>query len=293
MSESTKPITGAMVKELRDRTSAGMMECKKYLQKAEGDIELAIELMRKEGALKAAKKEGRITKEGLIVIMREAEKSVMLEINCETDFVVRGEDFQQFAQNIAQAALAHATTTVEALLAVEIQGRTVEAWREDLVAKIGENINVRRVHFMPAIGTLHHYQHGNKIGVLLDMSGADQELLKDIAMHIAANAPVVIQRDQVPEALVEKEREIYLSQAKESGKPAEIIEKIVNGQIYKFMDSMSLVEQPFVKNPELKVKELLAKANATVNQFCRYAVGEGIEKQVTDFATEVAKVRGT
>lgn len=293
MSDTSKPISAALVKELRERTSAGMMECKKYLQKVAGNIEQAIDLMRKEGTLKAAKKEGRTTAEGIIVIVSEESVAAMVEINCETDFVSRGEDFQNFANAVAGAALANRAETVEALLAADIDGKTVEQTRADLIAKIGENINVRRVKLVVATGTVSHYVHSDKIGVVVDISGGDSELAKDIAMHIAASAPVVVNATDVPEDLINKEREIYTAQANESGKPAEIIEKMVLGRINKYLDEVSLMGQPFVKNPELKISQLLSNANAKVNQFYRYCVGEGVEKQASNFVEEVmAQARG-
>lgn len=292
MSES-KPISAALVKELRERTSAGMMECKKYLQKAEGDIELAIEIMRKEGTLKAAKKEGRTTAEGAIVIVSDANVAAMVEVNCETDFVTRGDDFQNFANSVAAVALANRTETVDALLAADVDGKTVETVRAELIAKIGENINVRRVQLLQATGSVSHYVHSSKIGVIVDMSGGDSELANDIAMHIAACSPVVVDPQEVSAELVEKEREIYAAQAKESGKPADIIEKMVSGRINKFLDEVSLLGQPFVKNPDMKIGQLLANANAKVNQFYRFTVGEGIEKQESNFVEEVmAQARG-
>jgi len=293
MSDQTKAISAAMVKELRERTSAGMMECKKYLQKAEADIELAIELMRKDGTLKAAKKEGRTTAEGLVVVASHGNFGVMLEVNCETDFVARGDDFKDFAHRCAEVALENHSTAVEDLMETTVDGKTIETARAELVAKIGENINVRRLVSLKPQGMIGHYSHGAKIGVMVDISGGDSELAKDIAMHIAAQAPVVVSPDQVSEELIAKEREIYTAQAKESGKPAEIVEKMVSGRINKFLDEVSLLGQPFVKNPDIKIQQLLSNANATINQFFRFSVGEGIEKQESNFVEEVmAQARG-
>ena len=294
MSESGKTIPAALVKELRERTSAGMMECKKYLQKAEGDIELAIDLMRKEGSLKAAKKEGRTTAEGVVVIAGDGKAAVMLEVNCETDFVTRGDDFQQFTNTVVTAALANRTDTIEALSAVALDtGKTVEETRAELIAKIGENINLRRVTLIQSESRASFYVHGGKIGVVVDLSVDNDALGKDIAMHIAATSPLVVDASQVPTQLIEKEKEIYSSQAQESGKPADIIEKMVAGRIKKYLDEVCLLGQPFVKNPDVKIEQLLADANAKVNRFERFVVGEGIEKAADNFVEEVmAQARG-
>ena len=293
--EQGKTITAALVKELRERTGAGMMQCKDYLKKSNADIDLAIDMMRKEGSLKAAKKGGRITAEGLvaIVVSDDNNSAAMVEVNSETDFVARGEDFQQFAHTVAQAALTNQCNNLPALLAANLQGHTVEDARMELIAKLGENINVRRVAYMQATGQLYAYVHGAKIGVLVDVTASDNHLGSDIAMHIAASSPIVIAADNVPDEIIAKEKEIYSAQAQESGKPADIIEKMVVGRISKFLDEVSLHGQAFVKNPDMKVKQLLEEKKATVNHFTRFEVGEGIEKREDDFVAEVmAQARG-
>ncbi len=293
--EQGKPITAALVKELRERTGAGMMQCKQYLQKSNADIDLAIDMMRKEGSLKAAKKDGRITAEGLVTIAvsDDSHSAVMVEVNSETDFVSRGEDFQQFANSIAQVALEKQCKDVASLLAATVDERTVEDIRMELIAKLGENINVRRLVYMQAAGRLCAYIHGAKIGVLVDVSANDNNIGKDIAMHIAASNPIVIAADDVPDDIIAKEKEIYSAQAAESGKPADIIEKMVEGRIRKFLDEVSLHGQAFVKNPDMKIKQLLKEKNATINLFTRFEVGEGIEKREDNFVAEVmAQARG-
>ena len=293
MSDKSQPITAALVKDLRERTAAGMMECKKYLVKTGGDIEAAIEMMRKDGSLKAAKKAGRTTAEGIIVALSEGNVAVLVEVNCETDFVSIGEDFQQFANAVAQTALSNRCATVEALSTADMGGKTVEQKRADLVAKIGENINVRRIVLLEAQGTISSYTHSKNIGVLVDVSNGDDALGKDIAMHIAASAPLVVSSDQVPAELIEKEKEIYTAQAQESGKPAEIIEKMVVGRVKKYLDEVCLLGQPFVKNPDVNIEQLLKGASATINSFHRLSVGEGIEKEESNFVEEVmAQARG-
>ena len=293
MSDKSQPITAALVKDLRERTAAGMMECKKYLVKTGGDIEAAIEMMRKDGSLKAAKKAGRTTAEGIIVALSEGNVAVLVEVNCETDFVSIGEDFQQFANAVAQTALSNRCATVEALSTADMGGKTVEQKRADLVAKIGENINVRRIVLLEAQGTISSYTHSKNIGVLVDVSNGDDALGKDIAMHIAASAPLVVSSDQVPAELIEKEKEIYTAQAQESGKPAEIIEKMVVGRVKKYLDEVCLLGQPFVKNPDVNIEQLLKGTSATINSFHRLSVGEGIEKEESNFVEEVmAQARG-
>jgi len=277
-------ITAKMVAELRERTGSGMMECKKALVAAAGDIEKAIEEMRKAGSAKADKKANRVAAEGVIIIKQIAAKTVMVEINSETDFVARHEDFIAFGNTVVEliAKNAHAVGEVDlAPLAAEI-----DAFRKPLIIKIGENINVRRALLTtaPIVGA---YLHGSRIGVIVEMEGGNTDLAKDIAMHIAASSPIVVSPEQVPADLVAKEKEIFIAQAKDSGKPMEIIEKMVQGRINKFMDEQSLTGQIFVKEPYPKVGALLKDNNAKVTSFKRYQVGEGIEKEVVDFATEV------
>ena len=291
-------ITASLVKELRERTGAGMMECKKALTETNGDIDAAIEMMRKSGQAKAAKKAGRIAAEGLVVISMsdDGSRAAMAEVNCETDFVAKDSNFVSFADAVAARALASDVDDVEALLLQPLhQGEdtTIETARQALVAKIGENMTVRRFVRVASSGILGAYRHGTRIGVLVDMEGGNAELAKDIAMHIAASNPICVSQDDVPAEKLEKEREIFRAQAAESGKPADIVEKIVDGRVRKFFEEVTLLGQPFVKDPDTSVGKLLDKAGARVGAFHRFEVGEGIEKRQEDFAAEVmAQVRG-
>ncbi len=284
-------ITAAMVKELRERTGSGMMECKKALQEANGDIDMAIENMRKSGLAKADKKAGRVAAEGRIAIKISADgkTAVILEVNCETDFVSGGDDFTSFVNEVAEVALENRPETVEALLALPIDAeQSVEDKRKAMVSKIGENIQVRRFEVMAAgAGTFGSYLHGTRIGVLLAVENGKDELIKDIAMHIAASRPTCVTEDQVPAELREKEREILIAQAQDSGKPQDIIEKMVDGRIRKYLAEITLVGQPFVKDPDKTVGALLKDEGANVTGFVRYEVGEGIEKKKENFADEV------
>ena len=284
-------ITATMVKELRERTGAGMMDCKKALQEADGDIEAAIENMRKAGMAKAAKKAGRIAAEGVIIVKTgSSNTAVMVEVNSETDFVAKDENFLGFADSVAQAVLESNPADLEALSGTAISGgnETVEEARQALVSKIGENINVRRFTVFQASGDrLGSYVHGGRIGVLVDVSGGDPELPKDVAMHIAASRPVCVSEADVPAELLEKEKSIFISQAEESGKPADIIEKMVTGRMKKFIKEITLLGQPFIKDPDQGMDKLLAESEARVNGFICYEVGEGIEKKVENFAEEV------
>ncbi|AHF00339.1 translation elongation factor Ts [Thioalkalivibrio paradoxus] len=286
-------ISAALVKELRERTGAGMMECKKALTETQGDIEGAIELMRKSGQAKADKKAGRIAAEGRIEIAVQGSDAVIIEVNSETDFVAKDDSFRAFAAACAEAALASGASDVASLMAVDVDGQSLEERRAALIAKIGENIQVRRFERVQSPGPLGAYLHGNRIGVLVSLSGGDEDLAKDVAMHIAASRPVCVDSDQVPAETVEKERDIFRAQALDSGKPAEIVEKMVEGRIRKFLSEITLVGQPFVKNPDQTVGQLLQDRGATAAGFVRYEVGEGIEKKVENFAEEVmAQARG-
>ncbi|MBK1640985.1 elongation factor Ts [Chromatium okenii] len=293
-------ITAAMVKELRERTGVGMMECKTALVEANGDIEAAIEAMRKSGQARAAKKSGRIAAEGVVVIQITADQKhgVLVEINCETDFVGKDAGFVAFAEAVAVTALATPVTDVEALTnqpLVTDASLTVSAAREALIAKIGENIQVRRLlRFESTSGALHSYRHGVRIGVVVDMVGGDAALGRDIAMHVAASNPLCLSAEQVPAATLEKEKEIFRAQALESGKPPEIVEKMIDGRIRKYLEEVTLLGQPFVKDPEQSVEKLLKHAGAQVLAFARVEVGEGIEKKTENFAEEVmAQVRAS
>ena len=280
-------ITASLVKELRERTGAGMMDCKKALQEANGDIEVAIEEMRKSGAAKAAKKAGRIAAEGLITIKQDGQEITILETNCETDFVAKDENFVTFTNKVIDAVIANNPADVDALMQTSLGDQTVEEANQQLVAKIGEKITIRRFERLSAKGQLGTYSHGNRIGVIVDLEGGDEALAKDIAMHIAASKPVCVSEDQVPQDVLDKEKEIFSAQAAESGKPPEIIEKMVSGRIQKYLKEITLLGQPFVKDPDQTVEKLLKAANASVSSFIRYEVGEGIEKKVDNFAEEV------
>lgn len=291
-------ISAAMVMKLRERTGAGMMECKKFLIASNGDIELAITEMRKAGQAKADKKADRVAAEGVIVIARSTDgrRAVMLEINSETDFVARDENFTNFANQTAETALNTKAVSIEQLLTETLLGATitVEQARQELVAKIGENIKLRRVEQLECDGVTGYYLHSNRIGVLVAMKQGDEALAKDLAMHIAASRPIVVSRDQVPAEAIENEREIFSAQARESGKPQDIIDKMVEGRISKFVDEVSLSGQAFVKDPNVKVGQLLKQKNAEVLSFTRFEVGEGIEKKEDNFVEEVmAQVRET
>ena len=292
-------ITAALVRELRERTSSGMMECKKALVETHGDINAAVELMRKTGLAKADKKAGRVAAEGSVVmrVSDDATCGVMVEINSETDFVAKGDDFLNFAAQLVQQALARKPADLSALLELPIQDgdtKTINTRRQELVAKVGENINIRRFALMQAVGgVVASYSHGGRIGVLAGLKGGNAMLAKDIAMHVAANKPVCVSAEQVPADIVEKEKDIFRAQAAESGKPANIIEKMISGRVQKFLAEITLVGQPFVKNPDITVEKMLQDAKATVSGFERFEVGEGIEKKQENFAEEVmAQVRG-
>ena len=292
-------ITAAMVKELRERTGAGMMECKKALVEADGDIEAAIEAMRKSGQAKAANKSGRIAGEGVVMIeiAPGAKQGVLVEINCETDFVAKDENFGTFAAAVARTALAPEASDAEVLAQMPLAGdpaTTVNGAREALIAKIGENVQVRRlVRFDQVDGSLYSYRHGVRIGVVVDLVGGNETLGRDIAMHIAASNPLCVSADQVPAETLEKEREIFRAQALDSGKPANIVDKMIEGRVRKFLEEVTLLGQAFVKDPEITVEKLLKQAGAEVRRFARIEVGEGIEKRTENFAEEVmAQVRG-
>ena len=284
-------ISASMVKELRERTGSGMMECKKALQDANGDMEAAVELLRKSGLAKADKKAGRIAAEGLIIIelSDDRKRAAVVEVNCETDFVAKKDEFQSFANKVAQRVLKSMPDSLESLLAMPLEdgGVSVDEARKELIAKIGENINVRRYTLVETNGTLGAYLHGTRIGVLVEMKGGSEELAKDIAMHVAASRPVCVNESEVSAEMIQKEREIFAAQAEQSGKPADIISKMVDGRIKKFLAEVTLVGQPFVKDPDTSVAKLLEKAAATVLSFQRMELGEGIEKKSEDFVAEV------
>lgn len=287
-------VTANLVKELRERTGLGMMECKKALVETDGDIELAIENLRKSGQAKAAKKAGRTAAEGLVLakVSADGKTGILLEVNSETDFVARDANFTTFANKVADRVLSSKETDVAKILAAAYEdgaATTVEEARQALVQKIGENIQVRRAYIVEAPeGVVGTYVHSGKIGVMSVLKGGNEELGKDVCMHIAASNPLVVSSDQVDQATLDKEREIYTAQAADSGKPAEIVAKMVEGRISKFLKEVSLVDQPFVKDPETTVGKLVQKGGASVVSFIRIEVGEGIEKEEVDFAAEVA-----
>jgi elongation factor Ts len=280
-------ITASLVKELRERTGAGMMDCKKALNEADGDIEVAIEEMRKSGAANAAKKAGRIAAEGIISVKQSDKSAIILEINCETDFVAKDENFLNFANSVIEAIDTHGPADVETLMGLSAGEQTIEEANQQLIAKIGEKITVRRFEKITSEGQIGNYLHGNRIGVIVEIEGGDEALAKDLAMHIAASKPVCVSEGEVSQDILNKEKEIFSAQAEESGKPAEIIEKMVTGRIKKFLKEITLLGQPYVKDPDQTVENLLKSANASVLSFRRYEVGEGIEKKVDNFAEEV------
>jgi elongation factor Ts len=294
-------ITAAQVKELRERTGSGMMECKKALVDANGDMDTAAEALRKAGMAKADKKAGRIAAEGLVVIETSDDRKTgaIVEVNCETDFVAKKEDFQGFAMAIARRVLVDNPADIDSLLAMPLHdgdATTIEEARKALIATIGENITVRRFARVESRGELASYRHGVRIGVLVDLEGGNAELGKDLAMHIAAHdpRPVCVSADQVPEDMLAGEREIFTAQARESGKPDNIIEKMIEGRIRKFLGEITLLGQSFVKDPDQSVGKLLDGAGATVASFQRMELGEGIEKKSENFADEVmAQVKGS
>lgn len=280
-------VTASLVKELRERTGLGMMECKKALQEAGADIELAIDNLRKSGQAKAAKKAGNIAAEGAIILAAGDGVAIALEVNCQTDFVARDANFSAFANKVAALALAARETNAEKISALDYDGVSVEEARVSLVQKIGENIQVRRAVIVEG-AALATYVHGLKIGVIVAFDKADEEVPKQVAMHVAATNPLVVNADDIPADVLAKEHEIASAKAAESGKPANIVEKMVEGTLKKFKSEVSLLDQAFVIDPDQKVGAVLAKAGLTVTSFIRLEVGEGIEKQEVDFAAEVA-----
>ncbi|MBT8089730.1 MAG: elongation factor Ts [Gammaproteobacteria bacterium] len=288
-------VTASMVKELRERTGAGMMECKKALVATKGDLDAAAEELRKSGQAKADKKAGRVAADGRIVVNKNSGKAIIVEINSETDFVAKDENFIAFAESVAAAALASGTTDVAVLAEQSVDNsRTIEEARTELVTKVGENISVRRAAIIEGSGPIGHYTHGARIGAVVALEGGDEGLARDIAMHVAAINPVCIDESQVPAETLDRERRIFSEQAEASGKPADIVEKMVTGRIGKFLKEITLLGQPFVKDPDVTVGKLLKGAGASVTSFVRFEVGEGIEKKEDNFVEEVmAQVKGT
>jgi elongation factor Ts len=283
-------ISASVVKELRERTGAGMMECKSALVEAGGDLEAALEILRTRGQAKADKKASRVAAEGRVEIALSADgkSGAILEVNCETDFVARDDNFLAFAREAAALALARSPADVAALLALpRATGGTLEDLRKELIAKIGENIGVRRFELLAASGQLGTYVHGNRIGVIVDVIGGDEALGRDLAMHVAASRPQCVSPDDVPADELARERRILTEQASQEGKPAEIVTKMVEGRLRKYLNEVTLLGQPFVKDPDTSVGKLMQSHKATVKRFVRLEVGEGIEKKAANFAEEV------
>ena len=289
-------VTAAMVKELRQRTGSGMMECRKALRETEGDMDLAIENMRKAGLAKADKKSSRIAAEGRIAVAQSADtkSAVIIDVNCETDFVAKGDTFKEFANAIAEAILASDVSTLEqANELVLADGKTIDETRRGLISKLGENITLRRFQKVATEGGTGFYLHGEKIGVLVDLAKADSDLAKDVAMHIAASKPQCVAEADVAAETIEKEKAIFVAQAEESGKPAAIIEKMIGGRIRKFLAEITLEGQAFIKDDKVTVGKLVSGKDNKVLNFIHLEVGEGIEKAEGDFASEVmAQIRG-
>jgi elongation factor Ts len=283
-------VSASVVKELRERTGAGMMECKSALVEAKGDLEAASEILRTRGQAKADKKAGRIAAEGRIelALAADGKSGVIAEINCETDFVARDDNFLAFAREAAGLALGKAPADVAALLQLpRPAGGTLEDLRKELVAKIGENINIRRFELLRAAGQLGTYVHGTRIGVMVDVAGGDEELRRDLAMHVAASKPQCITPEEIPAETLQRERRILTEQAAREGKPPEIVAKMVEGRLRKFLNEVTLLGQPFVKDPDTSVGKLVQTRKATVERFVRLEVGEGIEKKAANFAAEI------
>jgi len=281
-------ITAAMVGELRAKTDAPMMECKKALTEAEGDMERAEEILRVKLGSKASKAASRVTAEGVVASHIEGGVGALVEINCETDFVSKNDDFLKFTSDIAKLVTEHSPADVAALSALGLYSKTVEEVRTELIGRIGENLSIRRFKRFQTSGKLTSYLHGTRIGVMVEFEGSDEQVGKDVAMHIAAMKPVALSSDQVPAELIEKERSVAKLKAEESGKPADIAAKMVEGSVQKYLKEVSLFDQTFVKNDKQTVQQMLKAANTSVKSFVMFIVGEGIEKKQDDFAAEVA-----
>ncbi len=281
-------ITAAMVGELRAKTDAPMMECKKALTEAEGDMERAEEILRVKLGSKASKAASRVTAEGVVASHIEGGVGALVEINCETDFVSKNDDFLKFTSDIAKLVTEHSPADVAALSALGLYGKTVEEVRTELIGRIGENLSIRRFKRFQTSGKLTSYLHGTRIGVMVEFEGSDEQVGKDVAMHIAAMKPVALSSDQVPAELIEKERSVAKLKAEESGKPADIAAKMVEGSVQKYLKEVSLFDQTFVKNDKQTVQQMLKAVNTSVKSFVMFIVGEGIEKKQDDFAAEVA-----
>jgi len=288
-------VTAQLVKELREITGVGMMDCKKALSETDGDLEKAVEYLRKAGQAKADKKASRVAAEGKILISADTEKNqhTILEINCETDFVAKDEKFNKFSESVLRALTRNSVSTVEELSGIKENGSTIDDERKKLIAEIGENISIRRFSFLNSDNTVGSYIHMGRIGVIVEVEGSqDEDLAKDLAMHIAANNPLYKDQNDVPAEELEKEKEILKAQALAEGKPEDIIEKMIQGRLNKYLEQITLYGQPFVKDPDIKVSKLLENAGASIKGFIRYELGEGIEKKKDDFVEEVKKQAG-
>ena len=288
-------ITASLVKEVRERTGAGMMECKKALTEADGDIDAAIEALRIQGQAKADKKADRVAAEGLVAVKLDPQSraGVIVEVNCETDFVAKKDEFKDFVDEISNLVLQGAPRDVEALSTMQVGGRSVEETRRDLIAVIGEKITIRRfARIESAEGVIGDYVHNGRIGVLVSMTGGNEQVARDVAMHVSWSNPLCLSENEVPEADLNKEKSILEAQAADSGKPPEIIEKMVQGRLKKYLKEITLLGQPFVKDADQSVAKFLASADATVHEYVRFEVGDGIDKKEENFAEEVmAQVR--
>ncbi len=281
-------VTASMVKELREKTDAPMMECKKALTEAEGDLVRAEELLRVKLGNKASKAASRVTAEGIVSVFIDGPVGVLLEVNCETDFVAKNDDFLNFTKQLGEVIARQNPATVETLLGLPLDGKTVDETRAALVGKLGENLAIRRFVRYETKAKLASYLHGTRIGVLVEYDAADEQVGKDIAMHVAASKPITVSKDDVPADKIEAERKVFTAQAAESGKPAEIVAKMVEGRVSKYLAEVALMGQAFVKDPDTTIEKMLKAKSATVQRFTLYVVGEGIEKRTDDFAAEVA-----
>jgi len=288
-------ISAGLVKELRDRTAAGMMDCKKALTETDGDIERAVELLRQIGAASAERKAGRIAAEGVIdqLVDEEGRRGVVVEVNCETDFVAKDESFRQFVRAVAESVLEYDPDNLESLSQMTLGDGTIETARQKLIGQVGENVSIRRFErIIEENGLIAGYLHGTRIGVLVSVEGQKTGLARDVAMHVAASKPLCVSEDQMPADVLEREKSIFLAQARDSGKPDDIIQRMVDGKIKKYLNENTLLGQVYVKDPDISVGQLLDTAKVRVNQMARFEVGEGLEKRQTDFVSEVMAQAG-
>ncbi len=288
-------ISAGLVKELRDRTAAGMMACKKALTETDGDIERAVELLREIGAASAERKAGRIAAEGVIgqLVDGEGRCGVVVEVNCETDFVAKDESFQEFVLDVARSVHEHDPDSIESLSQMISREGTIESARQNLIGQVGENVTIRRFErIVEKNGLVAGYLHGTRIGVLVSVEGEKIELARDVAMHVAASKPLCVSQDQMPADVLEREKSIFLAQARDSGKPDDIVERMVDGKVRKYLKENTLLGQAYVKDPDISVGQLLDAGKVRVNRMIRFEVGEGLEKRQTDFVSEVMAQAG-